>query len=406
MKSLLSILLLVVSIIVLAGCNAEVPEQEATETALEHALKHTDPDYVCPMHPQIIRGEPGSCPICGMDLVPKSTEGNAAGDGEDYPAISVSPEIRRSMGLRTTKVERKTLWRYIKTVGRVEYNEDQLVHLHPRSSGWVEKLAVRSLGEPVKKHQKLLEYYSPEIFSAQEEYIVATKSGRRELTRSAEKRLELLGTPRSVIQRIGKTGKAMQTIPLLSPTDGVIAAIGLREGMYIQPSSELFTFAKLTDIWVKVDVFEHQINWVRQGNAVEIRIAALPGKVWEGSVDYIYPELDPVTLTLTLRIRIPNDNGVLKPNMFADVILYGGPKKQVLAVPREALIKAPQTTRVVVQTEAGDFRPVEVETGMSSGGQVEILSGLKEGETIVESGQFLIDSESNLQASLRRFAAE
>ncbi len=405
MKPLFAFFLSIV-LLFAAGC---LPEQEKTagpvqESALEHAEKHADPDYVCPMHPQIIRDEPGSCPICGMDLVAKFSDGKQTDD--NFPGVSVSPEIQRSMGLRTTTVSRETLWRYIKTVGRVEYNEDDLLHLHPRSSGWVEKLFVRSLGERVTKGQKLLAYYSPEIYSAQEEYLVALRSARKELTRSSEKRLELLGVPKRVIRQIGKSGKAMRSVPLLAPADGVIAAMGLREGMYIQPTSELFTFAQLADVWVKVDVFEHQIDWVEQGNAVEIRVAALPGRVWEGTVDYIYPELDPGTLTLTLRIRVQNLEEQLRPNMFADVVIYGGPKKDVLAVPREALILAPQKNRVVVQTADGEFKPVEVETGMFSGGRVEILSGLSEGDVIVDAGQFLIDSESNLEASLRRFAAQ
>jgi Cu(I)/Ag(I) efflux system membrane fusion protein len=175
-----------------------------------------------------------------------------------------------------------------------------------------------------------------------------------------------------------------------------------REGMYVTPGSEMFTIADLTDVWVMVDVFEHQLAWVAPGKEAEIRVPAYPGRTWEGVVDYLYPDLDPKTRTLRVRLVFPNPQRDLKPNMFADVAIDGGSKKDVLKIPREALIVTGERQSVVKALGEGRFQPVDVVTGMQTGGQVEILSGLDEGDEIVVSGQFLIDSESSLQASFRR----
>lgn len=393
------------SISMLMSCQkpSETMAEAQDDTATEHALKHADPNYICPMHPQIVRGEPGSCPICGMDLVPvRSDGGNGTGDG-DFPAVTVSAAVTQNLGLRTVKVQHDTLWKYIKTVGRIEYNEDKLQHVHTRAEGWVEKLQVRSVGSWVKKDDVLLEYYSPEILATQEEYLVALKT-RSGLEKIAADRLRLLGVPESIIKTIRKTRKSQRTVPLLSPGDGVVTSMGLREGMFVKPAIELFTLGELNEVWVQVDVFEDQLDWVQVGRPSEIRVEALPGRKWEGEIEYIYPELDAKTRTLKVRLRFPNPKGELKPNMFADVVIFGGPKRDVLSIPREALILADETARVVRKVGEGKFQPVVVVPGLRSGEKVEVLSGLEAGDEIVVSGQFMIDSESNLQASFRRMS--
>ena len=392
-------------LLLLAGCQqqpSEPLEMAADDTAVEHALKHADANYVCPMHPQIVRGEPGNCPICGMDLVLVETD--AAVGKEDFPAVTVKASVVQNLGLRTTRVQRQTLWKYIKTVGRIEYDEEKLLHVHARAEGWVEKLGVRSVGSWVKKGDVLLDYYSPEVLAAEEEYLVALKT-RNGLAKIAAERLRLLGVPEQTIKAIRKTRKTKRAVPLLAPDDGVVTKIGLREGMYIKPSLELFTLGKLDVVWVQVDVFENQLDWVKTGRPAEIRVEALPGRKWEGEIEYIYPELDPRTRTLKVRLRFDNPDAALKPNMFADVIIYGGPKRDVLSIPREAVIRTDAHARVVKKVGDGKFQPVVIEAGMVSGDSVEVLSGLDEGDEIVVSGQFLIDSESNLRASFRRMGA-
>jgi len=408
------LLLLGVFVAALAGCDrAPVPSEslEATldDTPEAHVTKHLDPTYVCPMHPQIVRDEPGNCPICGMALVRQEP---TAGDGP-MPSVTVDARTMQNMGLRTAEVERDTLWKYIETVGYVDYDENRVTHVHPRATGWVERLHVTAVGDRVKKGEVLLELYSPELVQAQEELLIALRSDSSRLTgqrrdslvNSARERLRLVGVPESVVERVIRTGEVLRTVPLVAPRTGVVTAIGLRDGMYITPANELYTIADLSSVWVQVDVFEHQLDWVAAGRPADIRVAALPGREWEGEVEYIYPTLEPRTRTLRARLRFDNPEGVLKPNMFADVVIYGGPRRDVVVIPREAVIPTADGARVVKVLEDGSFQPVEVSIGMLSGERVEVLEGLEPGERIVASGQFLIDSESNLQASFRRMSA-
>ena len=357
------------------------------------------------MHPRIVRDEPGSCPICGMDLVAKKIDAGA----DERPTVTVRGEIIQSMGVRTARVERATLWRFVQTVGRVSYDETVLSHVHPRAEGWMEQLAVRAEGDPVEAGQTLGEFYSPEILAAQVDYLVAlgyTGSAARQRVEKARNRLRLLGVPEQTIGHIEETRETHNTVPLTAPHGGILTRLGAREGMYVTPSSEIFTIADLSRVWVLVDVFEHQVDWIEPGLMARITLPAYPGRVWEGEVDYLYPELDPRSRTLRVRLVFANPEGVLKPNMFAEVEIYGGPKKDVLAVPREALIVTGERDTVVRALGDGRFQPVDVVTGMRRGDQVEILDGLKEGDEVVVSGQFLIDSESNLQASFLRMTDE
>lgn len=398
MKLLLSLVLSMCA--VLAGCSGEQNPSEplagaVDDTAVEHALKHADVTYVCPMHSQIVSHKPGTCPICGMQLVKKDTA-DAGGDG----TVKISPEIMRNMGVRTETVRRETLWKYIKAVGYVGYNEDRLLHVHARTTGWIERIYAHAEGEQVSKDQPLVEYYSPDILSAQEELLIASRGGS--MLPQAKDRLRLANVPSQVIDEVLRTGKSRKIMPLLSPSDGVVSALGVRHGMYITPDMELFTIADLSEVWVKVSVFDHQLNWVQPGRPAEIRISALPGKIFEGEVDYIYPELDPVTRTLQVRLKFPNTEGLLQPNMFADVVIYGGPKENVLSVSREAVIFSGQQERVIKALGEGRFQPVTVTIGMQTAERIEIPEGLQEGDAVVTSAQFLIDSEAGLRGAFKR----
>ena len=407
----ISAVIVLLAALLLNGCNSEAPTPsenlEATldDTALEHAIKHQDPSYVCPMHPQIVRGEPGNCPICGMDLVAKSVTADDGGQ----PEISISGRIVQSMGVRTAPVERGTLWKRIRTVGRVDYDETRRAHVHPRANGWMERLKIRAEGDQVKQGQVLGHLYAPDILSAQVDFLIALKQYARQPSRGkvdkARNLLRLLDVPDHIIRQIEVQGETRNTVPVLAPIDGVVTRMGIRDGMYVTPGSKLVTIADLSRVWVLVDVFEHQLEWLEQGLEAEIRIPARPGQRWQGKVDYIYPELDPHTRTLKIRLSFPNPDGRLRPNMFAEVVIQGGEKSDALSVPRAALIVTGERKSVVKALGDGRFQPVDVETGMRSDGRVEILSGLGEADEIVVSGQFLIDSESNLQASFLRMSA-
>lgn len=398
--------------VTLYGCNDKAaapstsPAVAVDDTALEHAIKHLDPKYVCPMHPQIVRDAPGNCPICGMNLVVKRIEAEAG----QRPMVTVRGEVIQNIGVRTAKVERKTLWKHIRTVGRVMYDETRMHHVHPRAEGWMEKLNVKTEGAPVKRGQALGQFYSPEILGAQVDFLIARNDSAGLNSRirmdKARNRLRLLGVTEATIRRIEQEGETRNTIPITAPADGVVTMLGAREGMFVSPDQEIVTLADLSKIWVLVDVFEHHIDWLKVGLTAEITVPAYPGRAWEGAVEYIYPDLDPKSRTLRVRLAFDNPEGRLKANMFADVVIYGGPKREALAIPREALIETGERKTVVKALGEGRFQPVDVVTGMARGDDVEILNGLVEGDRIVVSGQFLIDSESSLQASFQRMTSD
>lgn len=373
--------------------------EAADDTALEHALKHLDPKYVCPMHPQIIRDEAGSCPICGMDLVEKLIDANAG----KRPVVEISNAVINSMGVRTMPTQITTLWKYIETVGRIDYDETRLAHVHPRAAGWMEKLALRAEGEPIRKGQLIGRLYSEEILSAQVDFLIALdQSNSKAKIEKARNRLRLLGVTEGTISTIQKRGQSLNTVPVVSNSSGVVTMLGARQGMYVTPDMEIVTIADLSRIWVLVDVYEHQIDWLAEGVGAKIRVPAYPGRSWKGTVEYIYPELDPKSRTLKVRLAFDNPDHLLKANMFANVEIYAGPKREVLAVPAEAVIETGERTAVVLALGDGRFQPVDVVTGMVSNDMVEILNGLKADDRVVVSGQFLIDSESSLQASFLR----
>jgi Cu(I)/Ag(I) efflux system membrane fusion protein len=410
------LMILVMIALLSSGCGessnmGQPMPSESTKTAMddssaEHIQKHLDPKYVCPMHPQIIKDEEGSCPICGMDLVPKVLEDT----GDKAPIVSVRGEIIQSMGLRTGTVKKDTLWKYIKTIGRIEYDETLLTHMHPRAQGWMETLKVRAEGDPVKKGQHLGDFYSPEVLAAQVDYLISTndKQNQRSSLKAdkARNQLRLLGVNDSTIRQIEKSGESRNTVPIYATQDGIITMLGAREGMFIQPQQELFTIADNRRMWVQIEIFEHQLDWVGVGLDAEISVPALPGRSWEGKVEYLYPELDKMARTLKVRLAFDNPDGALRPNMFADAVIYGGPRHNVLTIPREALIVTGERTSVVKVVDEGKFQPVDVVIGMKQADKVEILSGLNEGDKIVTSGQFLIDSESALRASFSRLSGE
>ena len=434
--------------------------QSRQETLIEHARKHSDPNYVCPMHPQIVRGKPGNCPICGMDLVKKEPEDNASPapksatkkkekkikywvapmdanyrrdkpgkspmgmdlvpvyeedenttDNEDsdaLPSIKIKANTAQNMGIRTLPVSKHKLSRTIHTIGSISYNEDSLYHIHSRANGWIEKVNIKAEGDKVAQGQALVEFYSPDIVAAQKDLLIAKKSGKLfsqngsgSLVESAKQKLRLLDVPESVIKHVQATGKSQDRVPILAPHAGVVTRMGIRDGMYVTPKLQMYTIADLSSVWVLVDVFEDQLNWVKPGNKAEMSVQGLPGEVWTGKVDYIYPELNPVNRTLKVRLKFDTPKQRLKPNMFADVTLYSAPKT-VLSVPSEAIIYYENSPRIVKVVGKHQYQPVEIKTGMKSAGQVEILQGLQEGDKVVVSGQFMLDSESNLQASFRR----
>jgi len=369
------------------------------ETALDHAKKHTDPTYVCPMHANILSTDPdASCPICGMDLVMVETSGDEAG------IVSISPGVINMLGVHTRKAKRKTIYRYIDSVGNIEYDENKISHIHLRTDGWVEYLAVKTLGERVKKGDLLFRIYSPKLVNAQEELLQSLELENRSLAEASRERLQALGMSKSQIRTLEKAGKIIPLINYYAPQKGVVSELNIREGMFVKPSASIISLVDMTTIWLVANVFESQADWVKTGDRATAELPFMPGKTWHGTIEYIYPSLDPKTRSLEVRLRFDNPGELLKANMYADVKIFTAPKRKALTIPRESLIRTGEGDRVIIALGDGKFKPVAVKAGIESNNKVEILHGLEEGDEVVVSSQFLIDSESNLRASLLRMS--
>lgn len=360
--------------------------------------------WVAPMDPNYRRNEPGQSPM-GMDLVPVYDEGGDAGDGK-YPAVTINPGVMHNLGLRTAKATLQDLQIEIRTPGRIDYDETRITHIHPRAEGWFEKLNVRAEGDPVEAGDVLGEFYSPAILAAQVDFLVALNSSQRGKLDSARNGLRLLGVDEKTIQEIEKTRQTRNAVPVLATSSGIITHLGVREGMYATPALQTFSIADLDQAWVKVDVYEHRIYALKQGLDAEIRVPAWPDQVWKGEIEYIYPELNVKSRTLSVRLSFANVGHRLKPGMFAEVVIKAEPKPRVVTIPKEALIITGERKAVVKAIGDGRFQPVDVITGITQAGMTEIVTGIEAGDEVVTSAQFLIDSESALQASFLRLSSD
>ncbi|WP_444996891.1 efflux RND transporter periplasmic adaptor subunit [Aliikangiella sp. IMCC44359] len=358
--------------------------------------------WVAPMDPEFKRNEPGKSPM-GMDLIPVYVENKASKDNQ-IGVVSISPEVVNNLGVRTALVTLGSLSPTIRTVGYVRYDEDQLVHVHPRVEGWIEKLHVKAAGDPVLKGQPLYQIYSPTLVNAQEEFLLAIERKNQRLIKAAEERLKALQLPEDVLKSLKKTRKVQQNIMFYAPQDGVVDNLNIREGFFVKPGTTLMSIGTLKQVWVEAEVFERQAFQVATGDRVTMSLDFIPSKIWEGHVDYIYPTLNPENRTLKVRLRFDNHSGELKPNMFAQVIIHNKPINHSLMIPREAVIRTANSNRVVLALGNGQFQSVEVMLGRFDEAFIEVVQGLKLNETVVVSAQFLLDSESNKNAGLKRMS--
>jgi len=353
--------------------------------------------WVAPMDPNYRRDVPGKSPM-GMDLVPVYADEVDTRPG----VVRIDPTLVNNLGVRTAVAERGTLPRRIETVGYIGYDEDTLQHVHTRVDGWIEKLVTKASGDPVEKGQLLFELYSPTLVNAQQEYLAALRSGNGTLLNASRERLTALGVGDDEIARLKKQQQVSRLVRVHAETDGVIAHLGVREGIYVTPATEVMSVARLDKVWVIAEVFERQAAWVEPGQRASVELDYLPGRELEGVVDYVYPELDPRTRTLRVRIRFDNESETLRPNMFSRVVIEGSPVDNIVHVPREAVIRGGAVSRVVVDLGGGRFRAQPVRIGIESGDRIAIRSGLDAGARVVTSAQFLIDSESNIGTALER----
>ena len=356
--------------------------------------------WVAPMDPNYQRDEPGKSPM-GMDLIPVyASEGGGVDEG--IGTIRISPDVVNNLGVRTSPVERRELNAEITTVGYVQYDEDQLIHVHPRVEGWVETLFVKAEGDPIEAGEPLYQLYSPPLVNAQEELLLAIGRGNPRLIEAAEERLKALQIDDKVIDEIKRAGSVQQQITFYSPMSGVVDNLNIREGFYVQPGTTLLSIGSLDQVWVEAEVFERQAALVELGLPVSMTLDYLPGREWQGEVDYIYPSLDNKSRTLRVRLRFDNADGLLKPNMYAQVVIQVALDAPVLAVPRDAVIRTGNQNRLVLALGEGYYKSIAVDLGRVTQEYVEILNGVEEGEAVVTSAQFLLDSESSKTSDFKR----
>lgn len=354
--------------------------------------------WVAPMDANYRRDKPGKSPM-GMDLVPVYEE--VAGESE-AGLVQISAAVENNLGVRTGTVVKDDFKMKINSLGTVQANDDAIWQINSRVSGWIEKLYVKSVGTEVKKGEPLFELYSPELVKAQESLFNAINLNRSALISSSKARLQALGVTHGQIKSIIKRKKVQQNITIFAPQKGTISALNLNEGAFISPSTVVIKAVNLDTVWVDVEVFAAQVSLVKLGDPAVMRLDYFPGLQWDGQVDFIYPEMNADNRTLRVRLQFDNPTAQLKPNMFASVTLTPEMNKSSLQIPREAVIYAGNMNRVVLALGNGQFKSVLVNLGLENKDSVEVLSGLSEGQKIVTSAQFLLDSESSISADFER----
>ena len=459
MRKLLKLTLILFATLLIAGGIIFSIGLSSSESPLNsHTHSHEKKQqYTCGMHPMIITDEPGSCPICGMDLTPLKAETGGSEtetSGErkikywqapmdptfirDEPGkspmgmdlipvyedqatggsmITIDPTTSQNMGVRTAGVVRGQLSRSIRTVGLVNYEESKQYVVNAKIAGWVEKLYVAETGQQVKKGQKLLDIYSPELVTAQQELLLArdnynslkesrfpqiSESARR-LLNSSRKRLQLWDVSNQQISQLEKTGQVNKTVTLYSQYDGIVTTKMVNEGMYVKPGMSLLNLADLSKVWILADIYEYQLPWVKVGQQVRVELPYSKGRNLTARLDYLYPFVEPKTRTVKARILLDNTDLELRPDMYVSVYLSGQELNNVLTIPQEAVLHSGEKQTVFVALSGGRFEPRLVKTGLQGeNGHIEVLQGLFEGEQVVTSSQFMFDSESKLREAIQK----
>ena len=350
------------------------------------------------------RDEPGQSPM-GMDLIPVYAGQETS---EDPSTVTLSAAEINAIGVRTAVAQTSDISQTIETVGFVGYDEHLTSHVHTRVDGWIEELTVRAVGDLVLEGDILFEMFSTVIGSASAEHVRTMDEGNQRLLEISRNKLRSHGMSDRQIEEIEATRTAARNLQVYAPQSGVVIALEAADGMYLQPNTRAVSLTDLSTVWLIVDVFERDIARMSDDMTAFVRFEHLNGQVFEGQVDYIYPELDAATRTLPVRLRVDNSERLLKPNMFGNVSLVPNETRQALTVPTEAIIRTGGAERVILKTGEGTFAPRLVTTGLrdnfGGGGRTEVVQGLAPGEEVVASAQFLIDSESALSAGLMRMA--
>jgi multidrug efflux pump subunit AcrA (membrane-fusion protein) len=357
-----------------------------------------------PMNPTEIYDKPGTSAM-GMDLVPVY-EDELVGGVE----VRVDPVTQQNMGIRTALVKKEPLVFTIRTYGHITSDETRTTQINTKTNGWIEKLYIDFTGKFVAKGEPLYEIYSPGLLAAQEEYLVTYQNMQRlsggeneGLLASARRRLEYFDIAPSEIELIEKSGGVKKTLMVRSPVSGFVIQRKVEEGGYVNAGTMLFRIADLSRIWVEAHIYEYEFSWVAEGQEAEVTLSYQPGKVFSGRVSYVYPYLQPETRDVVVRLEFENPDMALKPDMYVDVRIKSSFGREGLVIPSEAVIRSGDRNVVFVTRDDHKFTPRDVTLGLPvDGGKIQILTGLADGETVVTSGQFLLDSESKLKEAVQK----
>jgi len=385
----------------------DVPGTSANAPAERKILYWYDP-----MHPAYKSDKPGIAPDCGMALVPQYADDSGKAK-IPTGTITLTPERQVLAGVRTALVERKPLVREIRTTAQIVADETRIAHVHVKVAGYINKVYVDFVGQMVKKGQPLFTLYSPELVSTQEEYLIAKRGnvamgnapfqeiaeGSQSLLASARERLKLWDISDAQIKQLDETGVVSKDLTFYSPITGFVTDRKVFPQTSVTPDMELYTVSDLSIVWAEADIFEYEVPFVHLGQQVSLALSYYPGKTYTGNISYIYPTVDPQTRTVKVRVSLANPGFLLKPQMFADAQLRVDYGIKIL-VPEEAILNSGTEQHVFVVHEGGVFEPRKVTVGPVVDGNAVILTGLKSGETIVVSGNFLVDSESGLKSAM------
>lgn len=448
------ILLTVVLTLALAGSATwyagllRLPGHEHQEAAKDKEAVQ----YTCSMHPQVVQDEPGNCPICGMELVPKETmeeDGSEEGEREiaywrapmnpleiyDKPGksamgmdlepvyedelvsgvnISIDPVMEQNMGIRTVSVEKGSLEHTIRTYGHVTYDETRMARVNTRFSGWIEKLYVDFTGARVKKGEPMFDFYSPELITAQQDLLEAHRTFRRrpgdtskKILDSVKSRLGFYNIAASEVAEIIDKNEVKHALTIRSPYSGVVTAKNVQEGDFVKSGITIYEIADLSKVWVEAHIYEYELARVTKGQKAEMTLPYLPGKKYTGQVAYVYPYLQRKTRDVVVLLEFNNPDLFLKPDMYGDVKISTGIGEKGIHVPRSVVLRSGERDIVFVRRDPGKFTPREVKLGMPlDNDRIQVLEGLAPGEQVVTSGQFMLDSESRLREGTQKMSED
>ncbi len=347
--------------------------------------------FMCPMHPHILGEEGGSCPICGMTLVPKISTTDKTGEG-----FSVAPRFVQSLGVKVSPVKHERFGKVVRAYGRILPNQRLTHEVTVREEAWVHRLVKNAEGDIVKTGDLLFELYSPAILGAQSDYLIAKKEGR--LGRYSEQQLRLVGMDDKAIALFKKQNSMMEVIPVHAPRNGVITMLHVSEGGYLEKGAQVITLQDFSQLWVDASLPQRDLQFISPGTSATILLPET-GEQYSAKIDHIHPMNDAKSLTATVRLHVDNSNSALRPESYAEVIFESTPHQR-LAVPAEALLHDAQGAYVIEHIGNGFFKSLRVERGISAHGITEITNGLTPGQKVVVSGQFLLDAESRLRGAM------